>query len=122
MLKMPERAFRWLNKNEIRLIDWATVDSDHELGYFVECKLHYPAEIREYTKDFPLCAENKIITYSMLSSYQKYFLQSIYGKYNYSQKNLQRHSWIEKKCELNSNDLQFKFYLNIDISSTLMKM
>ena len=31
-------------------------------------------------------------------------------------KNLQRRSWIEKKCELNSNDLQFKFYLNIDIS------
>ena len=113
---MPERDFRWLNKNEIRQIDWATVDSDHKLGYFVECTLHYPAKIREYTKDFPLCAENKIITYPMLSSYQKKFLQSIYGKTNYSQKNLQRRSWIEKKCELNSNDLQFKFYLNIDIS------
>ena len=116
MLKMPERDFRWLNKNKIRQIDWASVDSDHKLGYFVECTLHYPAKIREYTKDFPLCAENKIITYPMLSSYQKKFLQSIYGKTNYSQKNLQRRSWIEKKCELNSNDLQFKFYLNIDIS------
>ena len=85
---MPERDFRWLNKNEIRLIDWARVDSDHKLGYFVECTLHYPAKSREYTKDFPLCAENKIITYPMLSSYQKKFLQSIYGKTNYNQKKL----------------------------------
>ena len=88
MFKMPESGFRWLNENEIRKVDWATVDSDHELGYFVECTLHYPAEIREYTKDFPLCTENKIITYHMLSSYQKHFLGSIYGKSNYSQKKL----------------------------------
>ena len=43
-------------------------------------------------------------------------LQSIYGKSNYSKKNLKRRSWIEKKCELNSNDLKLKFYLNIDSS------
>ena len=38
-----------------------------------------------------------------------------------AKKSLQRRSWIEKKCVLNSNDLQFKFYLNIDISSASMK-
>ena len=33
-----------------------------------------------------------------------------------AKRNLQQRSWIEKKCELNSKDLLFKFYLNIDIS------
>ena len=70
MLKMQERGFRWPNQNKIRLNDWTTVDSDHELGYFIDCTLRYPADIREYTKDFPLCAENKTITYAMLSNLQ----------------------------------------------------
>ena len=112
---MPERGFRWLNKNEITLIDWATIDSDHKLGYFVECSLHYPANIREYTKDFPLCAENKIITFPMLSSYQKNICKVSMESPTIAKRNLQQRSWIEKKCELNSKDLLFKFYLNIDI-------
>ena len=52
MLKMPERAFRWLNKDEIRLIDWATVYLALELGYFVECAflltVHLKNEIKSY--------------------------------------------------------------------------
>ena len=71
---MPQSKFRWLSRKEISGINWSTVDADNDLGYFVECTLHYPIEIREHTKDFPLCAENKIITYDMLSEYQKQFM------------------------------------------------
>ena len=56
----------------------STVDADNDLVYFVECTLHYPIEIRKHTKDFPLCAENKIITYDMLSEYQKNSEKSIW--------------------------------------------
>ena len=88
LFKMPQSKFRWLSRKEISRINWSTVDADNDLGYFVECSLHYPIEIREHTKDFPLCAENKIITYDMLSEYQKNFLKRAYGKSCYSQKKL----------------------------------
>ena len=81
---MPQNNFRWLSCKEISRIDWSAVDADNDIGYFVECTLHYPIEIREHTKDFPLCAENKIITYDMLSEYQKiHFTQSFgYKRYD----------------------------------------
>ena len=88
MKKMPQKNFRWLSKSEISDIDWKNVESEDEIGYFVECTLQYPSEIREDTKDFPLCSENRIITYEMLSSYQKQFLQNVFGKSNYNQKKL----------------------------------
>ena len=28
---------------------------DNEYGYFIECDLEYPAEIKEKTENFPLC-------------------------------------------------------------------
>ena len=87
MKKMPQKNFRWLSKSEISDIDWKNVESDDEIGYFVECTLHYPSEIREDTKDFPLCSENRVITYEMLSTYQK-ILKNVYGKSNYNQKKL----------------------------------
>ena len=34
---------------------------DSEIGYFVECDLKYPENIREKTKHFPFCPMNKFI-------------------------------------------------------------
>ena len=88
MKKMPQKDFRWMTKIEISSIDWKHVNADDEKGYFVECSLHYPSEIRGYTEDYPLCSEKRIISYDMLSSYQKQFLKKVYGKSNYKQKKL----------------------------------
>lgn len=85
---LPERDFTWLSKSEILQKDWKNIDTNGDIGYFVECSLHYPMSIREQTKDFPLCAENKNITYDMLSPCQKEFLRNLHGKRNYNQKKL----------------------------------
>ena len=34
---------------------------DSEIGYFVEVDLRYPINMKEKTKSFPFCPENKII-------------------------------------------------------------
>ena len=35
--------------------DISKTPDDNEYGYFIECDLEYPAEIKEKTKNFPLC-------------------------------------------------------------------
>ena len=40
--------------NEIKE-DILNTPDDNEYGYFVECDLEYPAEIKEKTENFPLC-------------------------------------------------------------------
>ena len=40
--------------DEIKEDILSTLD-DNECGYFIECDLEYPAEIKENTGNFPLC-------------------------------------------------------------------
>ena len=40
--------------NEIKE-DILNTPDDNEFGYFIECDLEYPAEIKEKTENFPLC-------------------------------------------------------------------
>ena len=42
---------------------------DSQYGYFVECDLEYPYEIKEKTKHFPFCPETKKISTEMFSPY-----------------------------------------------------
>ncbi len=88
MFKLPEKDFRWLSPQEISGIDWKIIDTNGVIGYFVECDLTYPQNIRSYTNEFPLCPESKLITYEMLSPYQKEFLKKTYKKSTYQQRKL----------------------------------
>ena len=85
---MPEGEFRWLSDSEIKEIDWLSLDTNGDIGFFVECDIEYTHEIREKTKDFPLCPENRIITYDMLSPYQKKLLKDTYKKSSYKARKL----------------------------------
>ena len=86
MYKLPEKGFRFISEEEKRQIDWTTIDLLSSFGYFVECDLYYPYQIHNSIKDFPLCPENIDITYDMHSSFQKMYLQNIYGRQSYKQK------------------------------------
>ena len=35
--------------------DFSQVPDDNEYGFFIECDLKYPAEIKQITENFPLC-------------------------------------------------------------------
>ena len=53
--------------NEIK-VDILSTPDDNEYGYFIECDLEYPAEIKEKTKNFPFVRikRKQIQTYSQL--------------------------------------------------------
>ena len=77
-----------MSEEEKNRIDWNTVDLTSDKGFFCEVDLEYPKNIREHTKDFPLCPENTDITYDMLSPTQKTALKQIYDRSSYKQTKL----------------------------------
>ena len=50
----PDKYWNWL------VVILNTPD-DSDIGYFIEVDLRYPDNIKEKTKNFPFCPENKII-------------------------------------------------------------
>ena len=50
----PDKYWNWLD-------EVLNTPGDADLGYFVEVDLKYPGDIKEKTKNFPFCPENKKI-------------------------------------------------------------
>ena len=53
------KKIKFLENDDLVIIDEIKLDiritpDDNEYGYFIECDLEYPAEIKEKTEDFPL--------------------------------------------------------------------
>ena len=44
---------------------------DSDIGYFIEVDLRYPDKIKEKTKNFPFCPENKVIHKDNYNDYSK---------------------------------------------------
>ena len=51
---------------------------DNDIGYFIEVDLKYPNNIKEKTKDFPFCPENKKINPDKNIDYMKKIKPKIY--------------------------------------------
>jgi hypothetical protein len=112
---LPYKNFTFLSEKEIEQIDWTSIDLNSEKGYFVEVTLSYPKDIREITESFPLCPENKKITYDMLSPYQKQVLENIYGKKSYNEKKLTSTFLQREKIVLHALNLQLYLKLGLKI-------
>ena len=65
---------------------------DSDIGYFIEADLRYPDNIKEKTKNFPFCPENKIIGKDKYNDYMKEIKPKNYVK---SKKLIC--DWIDKK-------------------------
>ena len=63
--------------NEIK-VDILSTPDDNEYGYFIECDLEYPAEIKEKTKNFPFCPYQTKADPDLFSGYMKNVNQSKY--------------------------------------------
>ena len=53
---------------------------DSDIGYFVEVDLRYPDNIKEKTKNFPFCPQNKIIDKDEYNDYMKEIKAENYAK------------------------------------------
>jgi hypothetical protein len=65
---LPYGEFKWDNTISIEQILNTHIDND--IGYFVECDLHYPNHIKFRTKNFPFCPIKRKPTKEELSDYQ----------------------------------------------------
>ena len=57
--------------NNVKLEDILNSPDDNDIGYFVEVDLKYPDNLKEKTKNFPFCQENKKINPDNFNDYMK---------------------------------------------------
>jgi hypothetical protein len=114
---LPYKNFEFISEQEIQSIDWITVDLQSSTGYFVEVTLEYPENIHQKTESFPLCPENKVITFQMLSPYQQETLKHLYGKSSYKEKKLTSTYFVREKIVLHGVNLQLYLQLGMKIIS-----
>ena len=66
---LPTGNFKWLNKQQIKNINWKTVPKDNKIGYLLEVDLEYPNELHDLHNDYPCAAEQIKVAPNMLSEY-----------------------------------------------------
>lgn len=84
MMKLPLKDFRWLSEKEIENFDIQNVNLDGDIGYIIECDLHYPQKLHNKHANLPLAPEVLQITFDNLSPYAKRSLLESDGKTTYS--------------------------------------
>ena len=60
----PDLYMNWLEEN-------LNTPDDSDIGYFIEADLRYPDNIKEKTKNFPFCPENKLIDKDKYNDYMQ---------------------------------------------------
>ena len=81
----PDLYMNWLE-------EILNTPNDNEIGYFLEVDLKYPDNIKEKTKHFPICPENKIIP---KEKYNEYMNEIKHKNYTKSKKLIC--DWSDKK-------------------------
>ena len=66
---LPTGNFKWLNKQQIKNINWKTIPKDNKTGYLLEVDLEYPHELHDLHNDYPCGAEQIKVAPNMLSEY-----------------------------------------------------
>ena len=69
----PDKHWNWLD-------EILNTPDDSEIGYFLEVDLKYPDNIKEKTKNFPFCPENKKIDPGKYNDYMKKIKPKSYTK------------------------------------------
>jgi hypothetical protein len=70
-MKLPISDFTWLTEEEISKFDILKTDLDGDIGYIIECDLHYPKKLHNKHSNLPLAPEVIEISYENLSPYAK---------------------------------------------------
>ena len=69
----PDKYWNWLE-------EILNTPDDADIGYFLEVDLKYPGNIKEKTKNFPFCPENKKINPDNYNDYMKKNLRIIQNR------------------------------------------
>ena len=85
-LKLPTKGYRWLDQEEINLLDILTIDPEGDLCYIIEVDLGYSEELHDSHSDFPLAIQRKMIKEDQLSPFNLKFLEKNKEKFKSSMK------------------------------------
>ena len=94
----PDKYWKWLN-------EYLNTPDEADIGYFFEGDLKYPDDMKEKTKKFPFCPENKKIN---PDKYNDYMNKIKPKKYTKSKK--LKSDWTDKKKYL-IHYMMLKFYV-----------
>ena len=92
--------------------DISNTPDDNEYGYFIECDLEYPAEIKENTENFPLCAYQTKADPELFTTYMNSVKQPNY-------KPTEKLMWdLTNKQKYMIHYRMFKFYTKMGMKVT----
>ena len=105
---LPTGDFKKINceYDELLIEDILNTPDNNEYGYFIECDMLYPAEIKEKTKNFPFCPYQTKADPDLVSSYMNNVNQP---NYKPTQKLM---CDVTNKSKYMIHYRMFKFYLN----------
>ena len=72
---LPTGDFKWLKKEEIKVFDVNSTETDGDKCYMLEVDLDYPDHIHDKHTDFPLAVEGKSVEKEQLSEFNKNALE-----------------------------------------------
>ena len=96
----PDKCWNWLD-------EILNTPNDADIGHFLEVDLKYPDDIKEKTKNFPFCPENKIIHKDTYNDIE--YMKQIKPK-NYAKSKKLICDWTDKKRYL-VHYRMLKFYV-----------
>ena len=73
---LPVGGFTWLNYDEIKNLDNASIDDHSSVGYILEVDLHYPYYLHDDHADYPLAPEKINVPIEILSPYSQSLAKS----------------------------------------------
>lgn len=88
MSLLPYSNFNWMTKDQFENIDWATIDTETEIGYVLEVDLEYPKTLHDLHSNFPLAPETMIVEFDDLSPYSQSAYMSLEKQKRYKDQKL----------------------------------
>lgn len=114
-LKLPLSSFEWVQEKEVKAINWATVDTEGDVGYIVEVDLSYPTQLHSTHADYPLAPETMHITETNLSPVSKRLLLTCNGKEKHATKKLTSTFLPKKRYVVHFKMLQFYLEMGLKL-------
>lgn len=72
---LPCANFRFLSEKEVSSFDLDLAVQDTQQGFVLEVDLEYPPELHPSHSSFPLAPEKRVVSYELLSPYQKQLVE-----------------------------------------------
>jgi hypothetical protein len=104
---LPCGEFKFLNEEQMYMLDWMRVPEDSEIGYLLEVDLYCPEDTHKIQNSYPLCPTKMRVSEEMLSSYQRDLGKKLGVNFDSKVNKLVATFYPKKKYILHFRNLQY---------------